>query len=72
MTWCNGNVRDTRVIIDVLDDATDRDLIDLIQEMEVMKLIGSHCNIINLLGCCTQGGNSAIHNILRTNFNKKL
>jgi Protein tyrosine and serine/threonine kinase len=56
MTWCNGNVHDTRVIIDVLDDATDRDLIDLIQEMEVMKLIGSHCNIINLLGCCTQAG----------------
>lgn len=38
------------------EDATDRELTDLIQEMEVMKLIGSHKNIINLLGCCTQNG----------------
>ena len=26
------------------------------QEMEVMKYIGPHVNIINLLGCCTQDG----------------
>ena len=38
------------------EDATDRELADLIQEMEVMKIIGRHINIINLLGCCTQGG----------------
>lgn len=38
------------------DDATDRELADLVQEMEVMKLIGSHVNIINLIGCCTRGG----------------
>ena len=25
-------------------------------EMEVMKIIGTHLNIINLLGCCTQQG----------------
>lgn len=24
--------------------------------MEVMKIIGTHINIINLLGCCTQDG----------------
>lgn len=40
----------------VTEDATDRELTDLIQEMEVMKVIGSHKNIINLLGCCTQNG----------------
>lgn len=33
---------------------------DLIQEMEVMKIIGQHRNIINLLGCCTQDGKSAL------------
>lgn len=29
---------------------------DLVSEMEMMKMIGKHRNIINLLGCCTQGG----------------
>ena len=43
------------------EDATDRELTDLIQEMEVMKLIGSHKNIINLLGCCTQNGTITLH-----------
>lgn len=28
----------------------------LVSEMEMMKMIGKHINIINLLGCCTQGG----------------
>ncbi|XP_052059025.1 fibroblast growth factor receptor 2-like, partial [Mytilus californianus] len=38
------------------EDATDRELTDLMQEMEVMKFIGCHTNIISLLGCCTQNG----------------
>lgn len=47
----------TTVAVKMLkEDATDRELTDLIQEMEVMKLIGCHKNIINLLGCCTQNG----------------
>lgn len=29
---------------------------DLVSEMEMMKMIGTHVNILNLLGCCTQGG----------------
>lgn len=35
---------------------TDQDVHDLMSEMEVMKMIGQHKNIINLLGCCTQDG----------------
>ncbi|XP_003747397.1 fibroblast growth factor receptor 2-like [Galendromus occidentalis] len=35
---------------------TDQEMIDLVSEMEVMKVIGTHMNIINLLGCCTQNG----------------
>uniref|UniRef100_A0AAY4E1A9 Fibroblast growth factor receptor n=1 Tax=Denticeps clupeoides TaxID=299321 RepID=A0AAY4E1A9_9TELE len=34
------------------DDATEKDLSDLVSEMEMMKMIGKHKNIINLLGAC--------------------
>ena len=33
---------------------TDNDMIDLVSEMDMMKMIGKHINIINLLGVCTQ------------------
>ncbi|XP_056465868.1 fibroblast growth factor receptor 2-like [Gadus chalcogrammus] len=39
-----------------LNDATEKDLSDLVSEMEMMKMIGKHKNIINLLGACTQEG----------------
>ena len=29
---------------------------DLVSEMKVMKTIGKHKNIVNLLGVCTQDG----------------
>lgn len=35
---------------------TDAEMMDLVSEMELMKMIGKHVNIINLLGCCTQDG----------------
>ncbi|XP_014213491.1 fibroblast growth factor receptor homolog 1-like [Copidosoma floridanum] len=35
---------------------TDGEMMDLVSEMEMMKIIGKHVNIINLLGACTQGG----------------
>lgn len=35
---------------------TDNEMMDLVSEMEMMKMIGKHINIINLLGCCTQKG----------------
>jgi serine/threonine protein kinase len=35
---------------------TDTEMMDLVSEMEMMKMIGKHINIINLLGCCTQDG----------------
>ncbi|XP_023237493.1 fibroblast growth factor receptor 3-like [Centruroides sculpturatus] len=47
----------TVVAVKMLKDGhTDRDVTDLVSEMEVMKTIGKHVNIINLLGCCTQDG----------------
>merc|ERR1719412_2196072 len=35
---------------------TDAEMIDLVSEMDMMKVIGRHMNIINLLGVCTQDG----------------
>lgn len=37
---------------------SDDDMKDLVSEMEVIKKIGRHENIINLLGCCAQNGNT--------------
>ncbi|KAM9801230.1 LOW QUALITY PROTEIN: fibroblast growth factor receptor 1b [Neosynchiropus ocellatus] len=36
--------------------ASERDQLDLIAEMEMMKTIGRHQNIINLVGACTHDG----------------
>uniref|UniRef100_A0A3P9PC35 Fibroblast growth factor receptor n=2 Tax=Poecilia reticulata TaxID=8081 RepID=A0A3P9PC35_POERE len=53
----NKPTRLTKVAVKMLKaDATEKDLSDLISEMEMMKMIGKHKNIINLLGACTQGG----------------
>lgn len=39
------------------DGYSDEDVKEFVSEMEVMKRIGKHLNIINLIGCCTQNGN---------------
>ena len=51
-----GNAPVTVAVKMLKRDATDREMMDLIREMETMKLIGKNKNIINLLGCCTQRG----------------
>ena len=38
------------------EDASDQERWDLVSEMKVMKSIGKHKNIVNLLGVCTQDG----------------
>ncbi|EDO27902.1 predicted protein, partial [Nematostella vectensis] len=53
----HGNSACTTVAVKMLkEDATEQELFDLVSEMEVMKSIGKHINIINLLGTCTQHG----------------
>lgn len=48
---------ETTVAVKMLKEGhTDAEMMDLVSEMEMMKMIGRHVNIINLLGCCTQGG----------------
>ncbi len=33
---------------------------DLLSEMNMMKNIGKHKNIVNLIGCCTQNGENVL------------
>jgi hypothetical protein len=56
-TGSSGNI----VAVKMLKEGhTDNDMIDLVSEMDMMKMIGRHINIINLLGVCTQVRNVAL------------
>lgn len=47
----------TTVAVKMLKEGhTDQDMIDLVSEMDMMKMIGKHENVISLLKVCTQGG----------------
>ncbi|KAG8187316.1 hypothetical protein JTE90_011686 [Oedothorax gibbosus] len=53
----NGSQMPTIVAVKMLKDGhNDKDFIDLMSEAEMMKMVGKHAHIINLLGCCTQNG----------------
>ncbi|XP_065220782.1 fibroblast growth factor receptor 2-like [Planococcus citri] len=54
--WKHGNDLVTVAVKMLKDDHLDSDMIDLVSEMELMKLLGTHQNILRLLGCCSQGG----------------
>lgn len=36
--------------------AHEKELIDLVSEMETFKVIGEHENVLRLIGCCTGAG----------------
>jgi len=36
------------------EDHSEEEIIDLVKEIEIMKAVGGHINIVNLLGACTQ------------------
>jgi len=47
----------TAVAVKMLKEGhSDEDVKDLISELELMKQVGTHDNIINLLGCCSEDG----------------
>jgi len=39
------------------ENATEKEKSDLIQELEVMKMLDPHQNVVRLIGCCTEKGN---------------
>ena len=41
--------------------ATDSEKQDLYQELEIMRKIPKHANIVTLLGCCSRKGNDCIY-----------
>lgn len=40
----------------IKEGASDREKEDLDRELEIMKQLGSHPNVVTLLGCCTEEG----------------
>ena len=47
-------------LLRLLDGASQTEFEDLVREMEIMKSIGRHINIISLVGCCTQSDGNLI------------
>jgi len=55
---CGGNGEITPCAVKALKaSATDEEMRDLYNELEFMSNIGSHPNLVNLLGACTKDGN---------------
>ncbi|XP_065219177.1 hepatocyte growth factor receptor-like [Planococcus citri] len=52
----DGNISTTVAVKMLKEIHSDADMIDLVSEMVIMKLIGTHNNVLSLLGCCTQNG----------------
>lgn len=50
------------------ESAADKERQDLLKELQVMKTLKPHPNIVTLLGCCTDKGNSSsyTYNLTKT------
>jgi len=51
--------------------ASERELNGLVQEMEMMKKFGRHDNVLSILGCCTQKGQSLFRYVRSTRLPNK-
>jgi serine/threonine protein kinase len=40
----------------VKEGASSQEKEDLLRELEIMQQLGSHANVVTLLGCCTEKG----------------
>jgi serine/threonine protein kinase len=45
----------------VKEGASSREKDDLLRELEIMQQLGSHANVVTLLGCCTEKGKMLKH-----------
>ena len=52
---------DCIVFTRILDNATESDLRDLLNELEIMAAVGHHPNLVNLIGACSGGGEPAVN-----------
>lgn len=50
----------------VKEDAASREREDLIRELSIMQHLGSHPNVVTLLGCCTEKGERAFTQVLQS------
>ena len=48
----------------IKDQRSEQEVLDLVREIEIMKAVGGHENIVNLLGACTQPGGQPLMAIL--------
>ncbi|KAF1747233.1 hypothetical protein GCK72_023695 [Caenorhabditis remanei] len=56
-TWKQSDTNDVAVAVKKLKvTAQEKELIDLVSEMETFKIIGQHDNVLRFLGCCTGPG----------------
>ena len=46
------------------ENASDKERSDLVQELQVMKMLEPHPNVVRLLGCCTEKGTSIMWYLL--------
>ena len=53
--WPFFNIR-LLLLFSVIENATEQELKDLLSEIQVMKTVGRHINVVNLLGVSTQHG----------------
>ena len=51
------------VIIDYQENSAQKEVDDLIQEMKIMQEIGSHPNVVTILGVCTEQGTGKLSNL---------
>lgn len=59
----SGHEGTTRLVAvkTVKEGASSREKEDLLRELEIMQQLGSHANVVTLLGCCTEKGKALNH-----------
>ena len=55
LVTCDGDSTPITVAVKMTkENCSEQEILDLVKEIEIMKAVGGHANIVNLLGACTQ------------------